>query len=85
MNRDELRRTLERVREELARAEPMGEEQRRRLETLQEDLGAVVDNEPPDGSLKARLEDAVTHFEASHPDLSRSLAQVIDALALWGL
>ena len=85
MNREELRRTLERVQAELARTEPMGEEQRVRLEALTTDLRAVLDNEPTDESLRARLQDGVTHFEASHPDLSRGLAQVIDALALWGL
>jgi len=31
------------------------------------------------------LEDAVVHFEASHPTLARRLAAVIDTLALYGL
>jgi hypothetical protein len=86
MNREELRRTLERLRRELARAEPADEAMRERLRVLQADIQAALDQEPAeDGTLRRRLEDGVAHFEASHPELARSIAQVIDTLAFYGL
>ena len=85
MNRDELRKALERLRAELAGANTMDAGLRERLRALQHDIGDALENEIPPASLRGRLEDAVVHFEASHPTVARRLAAVIDTLALYGL
>ncbi len=85
MTRDELRRLLERLQAELARTEAVDEPLRERLRALEDDIRSVLDRGAADPPLRKRLEDGVSHFEASHPDLARNLAQVIDTLALYGL
>jgi len=49
------------------------------------DISDALAKATPPSSLRGRLEDAVVHFEASHPTLARRLATVIDTLALYGL
>jgi ABC-type transporter Mla subunit MlaD len=86
MSREDLRRQLEQLQSELANTSSRDPRTREMLERLQADVrGALADDSADTSSLRAKLEDAVAHFEATHPDLARTLAQVIDALALWGL
>jgi hypothetical protein len=54
------------------------------------DLGALAARSagpPPedDDSIRERLTDAMRRLEASHPVLSTTLGNVVDALALFGL
>ncbi|HET7600941.1 MAG TPA: DUF4404 family protein [Gemmatimonadales bacterium] len=85
MKQEELAATLERLHAELARTPATDPRTRELLERLQADVRSVLDRQPADESIRERLEDGVAHFEASHPALARNLAQVIDALALFGL
>jgi uncharacterized protein DUF4404 len=85
MKREELRKILEQLHAELAAADPIDAALRERLRTLQDDIRDALGRETPPPSLRTRLEDAVVHFEVSHPTLARRLAAVIDALALYGL
>lgn len=86
MSREELRRRLEQLQSQLANTTSRDPRTREMLERLQADVrGALADESADTSPLRAKLEDAIAHFEATHPDLARTLAQVIDALALWGL
>ena len=63
---------------------------RRSLEELVRDLERVIERRPgapPEGGegLRDRLTDAVRRLEASHPVLSTTLGNVVDALAFFGL
>ena len=61
------------------------------LQHLAEDIRAIVETEPPSPPaggyhpLRHRLAEGVKAFEASHPQLSKTLANVIDTLALYNL
>jgi hypothetical protein len=86
MNREELRRRLEQLDSELAATSAHDPRTRELLDRLRTDVRAALDDESADtSSLRARLEDAVAHFEAEHPSVAQRMANVIDALALWGL
>lgn len=85
MKRDELRKILEQLHVELAGIDPIDAPLRDRLQALQRDISDALGTPTPPATLRGRLEDAVVHFEASHPMLARRLAAVIDTLALYGL
>jgi hypothetical protein len=85
MSREELRKALERLHTELAGTDTMDAGLRERLRALQRDIGDALGKETLPSSLRGRLEDAVVHFEASHPTVASRLATVIDTLALYGL
>ena len=85
MKSEELRKILEQLHAELGAADPIDAAFAERLRTLQGELRDALGRETPPPSLRTRLEDAVVHFEVSHPTLARRLAAVIDALALYGL
>jgi hypothetical protein len=85
MKSEELRKILEQLHAELASTDTIDAALRERLRALQRDIGDALGKETPPASLRGMLEDAVVHFEASHPTLARRLAAVIDTLALYGL
>ena len=89
MSDTRLAAVVREIRAQLAGAKDLNPETRRSLETLVQDLEAVVqrppgDAAPPEG-LQERLADAVRRLEASHPVLSTTLGNVVDALAFFGL
>lgn len=89
MSDTRLAAVVREIRAQLAGAKDLNPETRRSLETLVKDLEAVVqrppgDTAPPEG-LQERLTDAVRRLEASHPVLSTTLGNVVDALAFFGL
>ena len=58
------------------------------LRQLADDIQTALDRgmtRAAAGHLPERLRNAVSVFEASHPKLSRALANAIDALALYNL
>ncbi|MGH6691876.1 MAG: DUF4404 family protein [Gemmatimonadales bacterium] len=85
MSRDDLRRTLEHLHAELGRAGELDAATRDRLRALQADVQAALDRTAEESPLRERLEDAIVEFEASHPELARRLAHVIDTLAFYNL
>ena len=85
MSQDDLRRTLEQLHAELGRAGALDPATRGRLEALQEDVRRALDRAGGEPPLRERLEDAIVEFEASHPELARRLATVIDTLAFYNL
>ena len=87
-----LHEVVNRIRAQLADAEGLPPATRQSLEQLVQDLDAVAagGREAPAGpdttpSLRDRTSDAVRRLEASHPVLSTTLGNVVDALAFFGL
>ena len=85
-----LRVVVDEIRGQLAGADGLSPTARRSLEELVRDLEALIDSPPGTAtvgseSLRDRLTGAVRRLEASHPVLSTTLGNVIDALAFFGL
>jgi hypothetical protein len=85
MSQEDLRRALEQLHAELGRTGALERTTRERLEALQSDVRNALDRSPGETPLRERLEDAIVEFEASHPELARRLATVIDTLAFYNL
>ena len=90
MSDEKLRTVIAEIEAELARAEGLSPTTRRSLEELVRDLSGLAERPagagPADGeSLRERLSDAVRRLEASHPVLSTTLGNVVDALAFFGI
>jgi hypothetical protein len=86
MSDPKLRTVIEEIQSQLTSAEGLPPGQRRSLEQLVHDLERLVDD-PSTGepTLRDRVADAVRRLEASHPTLSTTLGNVVDALAFFGL
>jgi len=87
---EDLRRRLEELHAELARAERVDAEARAALEAVLRDIQSLL-AEAPGGArrepetLADRLREATGHFEESHPTLTATLGRVVDALAALGI
>ena len=87
MGDPKLRAVIDEIQSQLAGAQGLHAEQRRSLEVLVQDLERLLD-EPSAGensAIRDRVTDAVRRLEASHPTLSTTLGNVVDALAFFGL
>jgi hypothetical protein len=85
-----LRAVVDEIQAQLASAEGLPASHRRSLEELVRDLEALAESPSGPGadetaSMRDRLTDAVRRLEASHPTLSTTLGNVVDALAFFGL
>jgi hypothetical protein len=91
MTDPKLQDVVTQIRAQLAGAEGLPPATRRSLEHLVQDLEAVAAagqdarHAETAGSLRDRTSDAVRRLEASHPVLSTTLGNVVDALAFFGL
>jgi hypothetical protein len=89
MSDPRLRSVVEEIRSQLASAEGLPSGTRRSLEQLVRDLEALAEPAGTEAesiaSLRDRTADAVRRLEASHPVLSTTLGNVVDALAFFGL
>ena len=89
MNNEELRTQLEKLHEELHQADPLDLQQRERLQTLADEIQALLKRDEIQRhhytSLSERLNDAVAEFEASHPQITLLMRQTIDSLAYLGI
>ena len=85
MNRQELHGEFERLHRELGETDSTDP----RLRKLQADIDDLLKSEAAEagkyGDLGDQLKDGIYHFDASHPQLARTMAQVIDSLALFNL
>jgi len=85
MNREELHQELERLHRELAQTDSTDP----RLRKLQADIDGLLKSEEVEagkyGDLGDQLKDGIYHFDASYPQLAKTMAQVIDSLALFNL
>jgi len=89
---DALRRKLEALRREIAAVDPGDRVGRELLEELEADIHALL--APPGATTRAsrvqpttreRWERSVEYFEATHPALTRTLAEMLDLLSGGGL
>lgn len=91
MNQRHLHKLLTELHSELTKAGSVGPKDRDLLHRLSEEIRAIVESDPtadPGDAyqpLRQRLAEGVTAFEASHPQLSKTLANAIDTLALYNL
>ncbi len=91
MTDPKLRAVLDDIHAQLARAEGLPPDQRHSLEELARELEALARHPPGEAgaadtaTLRDRLSDSVRRLEASHPVLSTTLGNVVDALAFFGL
>jgi chromosome segregation ATPase len=85
MSQEELRRALDHLEAELREAGGLDPATRDRLQALEGEVRSVLERSPAESSLRQRLEDEIVEFEASHPELARRLATVIDTLAFYNL
>lgn len=85
--REQLRETVERLREELALGEPLDVVERRVLEQTLAEVAAVLEGEESEdaSNLVRALREAAVRFEESHPKLTFAIGAVADSLARLGL
>jgi hypothetical protein len=83
----ELERRLEELHAELTRTQSVDPKSRELLADVQRDIETVLarSQQPAPGSLRARLEAAIEHFETSHPVLTATMGRVMDQLANMGI
>ena len=82
MGEGRLRELLARLREHLSAGTALREEDRERLNTVMEAIGAPGRASP--GAL-LRIERLAVRFEAGHPALAETLREVIDTLGKGGI
>ena len=90
MNKPELHQRLEELHAELTNAQTVDASEREVLEELQRDIGVLLAKgddagAPEYAGLGRRLRESVEKLEASHPQASLLMGQVIDALANLGI
>ena len=91
MDQDQLHKLLDQLHTEILAARPVDEASRARLQRLAQDIRAVLDakrtpaSAEPYHAMRPKLQDAVVGFEASHPQLTKTIEKVIDTLALYNL
>lgn len=83
MAKQPLDESLERLNAELQKTKATDDESRRLLLDLQQDTHSAIRNPSPTShaSLRARLETTLTHFEDLHPQLTKTMQEVLDNLA----
>jgi hypothetical protein len=87
MTQPDLPTLVRQLHEELGRAPSLDATTRAELRDLASDLerAAGAGAQPSYEGLRGRLSEGVERFEASHPGVAKALANLIDALALYGL
>lgn len=89
MEHEQLRKDLENLYHDLLHAEPTDGQSAEDLNRLRAEIKALLDREEATGqqfqTLGEQMKQQVYKFEASHPKLATTMAQVIDSLALLNL
>jgi hypothetical protein len=90
MTEESLRALVAGLRSELARAHDLDADAREALHSLAREVEAALQSEPAGAgasgpALRDRLSDWVTELEASHPNLSRTVGNLVDTLAFYNL
>ena len=90
MTKEELHHQLERLHEELQQIDSVDERGRQLLQTIINDIQKLIasgERSQKDVSdrLGEGLKDGIELFEASHPQATMLMAQVIDALQKMGI
>jgi len=87
---ENLRKLLEQLHDELERVESMDEKGDELLRHLNADIKNLLKRSgkskgPPDESVIERLEDAIDHFEVTHPTLTTMLSEMMTILSNAGI
>jgi hypothetical protein len=87
---ENLRKLLEQLHDELERVESMDEKGDELLRHLNADIENLLKRSgkgkgPPDESVLERLEDAIDHFEVTHPTLTTLLSEMMTILSNAGI
>ena len=89
MDRRELQDKLKDLHTELQQVEAPDDSERATLESLARDIQEILekghDETSSYTSLGVRLKDAVAKLEASHPQATMSMREVIDQIAFMGI
>jgi Domain of unknown function (DUF4404) len=90
MNKVELHQQLERLHEQLQQIDSVDERGQQLLQTLMSDIEKLInagerDREDVSDRLGEGLKDGIELFEASHPQATMLMAQVVDALQKMGI
>jgi hypothetical protein len=89
MDKQQLHTRLEQLHAELQQIESVDDRERQLLQTLMSDIKKVTKREADDEPLPERLgeglKEGIELFEASHPQATMVMGQVIDALAKMGI
>ena len=88
MSENNVNKLLEELRDELARTEAKDEKGQELLQSLNADIQNLLertDDMETDDSLIERLQDSIDHFETTHPTLTVTLSQMLNALNNAGI
>jgi len=87
MDKEQLNKLLAQVHNELRNADSIDSDRRNALQRIADETQQALDKEdgPGVGHLAARLKLELTHIEASHPSLTLSISELVDALSKIGI
>ena len=89
MNDQNLRELLEKLHNELEHTEVTDEAGRERIRHLEADIRALRERSheqtDTDESMLERFQDSIDHFEATHPDLTMMISQMMTILSNAGI
>lgn len=91
MDTQELNDTLAKLHEELTQGQQLDEDSKQRLRILLDDIRVALDHDAGtttnggDNSLSDRLQEAVSEFEAAHPQFSQLIGRIADGLSNLGI
>ena len=90
MSEESLRTLVAGLRAELARAHDLDADAREALHSLAREVEALLERPPADSQdvdlpLRDRFADRVRELEVSHPELSRTVGNIVDTLAFYNL
>ncbi|HEY5654848.1 MAG TPA: DUF4404 family protein [Woeseiaceae bacterium] len=89
MPAEKLKKTIQRVHEELGKSQEVDEDLRRMLLELDRDIDRILAKEPGDtedaDTISERVEEIASRFSAEYPRLEMLLREVSDTLAKLGI
>ena len=88
MTDKKLSKLLEQLHEELGKTKVVDEKGRELLRGLNADIKKLLeqrDDEEIRGSMLKRFQDAIDHFEVTHPDLTSELSRMMTILSNAGI
>ena len=89
MSDQNLHELLDKLRDELAHTEVTDDASRERIRHLEEDIRRLRErsgeSSETDDPMLERFEDAIDHFETSHPQLTMMISQMMTILSNAGI
>ncbi len=87
MDTNKLRDLLNQLQNEIQTAETLDDQGYQMLKDLDENIQALLDraDSHSDDTITGRLEDAIYHFEVTHPTLTVVISKVLDSLSGAGI